>query len=129
MTEQDWIREGATVVEYSHQFNAPDGITRAKVAKLTKTQIVLDNERRYRRNDLRLVGQVHNYSGYNELVPPNDPRIRDVIAERKLRALVHRIEQIPRTAYGKGADGVLAALDEMEKGIRATRAAITGKEA
>ncbi len=129
MTDADWIREGQPAVEYRTNYNGPDGTTPATIAKLTKTQIVLSNGERYRRSDLHKVGEGHSYSGHTKLVPPTDPRIRDVKARRTLRKLTTALETIAGSGLTAGEADVLAAIDRMERTVRAARQAITGEKA
>jgi len=120
----DWIREGATVAEYDgHGYDARVNI--ATITKLTKTQIVVDNERRYSRERLTPIGG--SSSIRRKILPAADPQVRDVQARRLFHDLEFDVSRMARNFTGGEAD-VLARLDEIEQAVRAARKAITGKE-
>jgi hypothetical protein len=120
---REWIREGAKVALCKAGWSAPI-IRFATIAKLTATQIVLDNGDRYRRDDLRKVGG----DGYNDpsLVSVDDPRVKDGVARRRRRNAIHAVKV---AAGGLSADhdaeAALAALDAIEDAIAKARTELT----
>jgi hypothetical protein len=130
MTEQDWIREGATVAIYREGYTGEGSYTTAAIAKLTKTQIVLSNEQRFNRERLTLVGS----SRYTApvLKPLNDPAIVKVNAAQQFRSVTNLAEDLAREHRNGRRNGeaeILAMLAEIEQAARTAQQAITGKEA
>lgn len=122
MTDIDWIREGARVAEYYIGNNSSAAL--AVIDRITETQIVLDNGNRYRRDNLRKVGENRNaWSGFTKLLPVDDSQVRDALATCRLDALLRKLSKLPRASIYTEVD-VLTALDSIERVVIDTRNAI-----
>lgn len=129
-TDTDWIREGAQVAVYRESFHGEGSYTTDTITKITKTQIVLTNNQRFRRDHLTLVGS----SRYTApiLKPLNDPAIVQADAANQFRNVTRLADDLARehrNGRRKGVTEVLAMLDEIEQAVREARTAITSKEA
>lgn len=92
-TDTDWIVEGAKVALYIHGYDR-DSVRIATVERLTKTQIVLPEDRRFRREDLVEIGQRGTWDPQAaELMRVDDPRVIDVRAGQRIRGLVAAVER------------------------------------
>jgi hypothetical protein len=83
MSATDWAREGGQAALYDGGLAIPYAVSR-RIVKITATQIVLDDGKRYRRSDGRRVGV--DYSP--ELLPVDDPRVLAVRARKISSELV-----------------------------------------
>ncbi len=132
MTDADWIRKGAAVAELVRSQNrGASGVYPATITDITPTTIKLDNGNRYSRKTLNPSGKGNTGAGGYPgtlLAPIADPEVQRSIALKHL-------DEVAMTASRRHRDGasnvgdVLAALDEIEQAVRATRQAITGKKA
>lgn len=113
--DTDWITEGARVAEYS----SSGWIGLTTVERLTATQVVCANGHRFRRDTGHLVGDHYR----SELLPLNDPRVRDAAAADVLNALGYTVDKMCRD-HRSGAAGVLTTLTEIERVVADARAAI-----
>ena len=119
-----WIAEGAQVAEYDTGGFDRGSVTFATVAKLTATQVVLDNGNRYRRRDLRSVKQRTSWSGYVELRAVDDQPVRDAVARRAIAGLSHRLEKCRKESITTSR--ALEILNDIEARIRKIRSALEG---
>ncbi len=116
---QDWIQVGARVVEYnSASFTA--SVRFAVIERLTATQIVLDNGRRYSRARLRLVGDPYG----TELENVTSKRVRAAYTDAVVRNALYEISSITRNKEIRGT----AILDTAEAMIGAARKKIRRME-
>ncbi len=130
MTDMDWIREGARVAIARYSYSGDISYTTAAIAKLTKTQIVLDNQQRFNRQHLTLIGG-SRYTAPT-LKPLTDPAIVAANTTRQFSEVTRKVDDLARehrNGRRKGEAEILAMLDEIEQAVRAARKAITGKEA
>lgn len=127
-TDTNWITEGATVCEYRPRFHDTDWIKKATIAKLTKTQIVLDNGERFNRQTLMRLGEEGGgwHAGRTELKAVDDPAVVAVRAARVWSNLVHNITETERKRDSKRLSHgrVLELLDELEQSVAAARASV-----
>ncbi|MDG4783290.1 hypothetical protein O7614_26890 [Micromonospora sp. WMMD961] len=106
--DRSWVVEGAAVAEYSNGYNGSVALT--TIERLTKTQIVLANGRRYNRGSLRLVG---NYYGA-ELLPAKHRSVLDVLAQTAFRNLAQRVWSLDKSFRGD-RDAALANIRRIEE--------------
>ena len=128
-TDTDWITEGARVAELSINYSGGNNVRFATIDRVTKTQIVLDNDRRYRLADLRPVGEKNSgWGGRRELRRADDPDVRDAVANQALSNMLHRIHEMgrKRSLRSTRAD-VLAAMDEIAAEVANARRVTEGK--
>lgn len=132
MTNTDWIAADARVAELvPSRSGGASGVHPATIARVTATQIHLDNGNRYNRKTLNPAGKGNSGAGGypgTKLVPISDPDVQRSLALKEL----DRVSMTASRAHRKGAADVadvLAALDEIAQAVRAARQAITGKEA
>ncbi|WP_328344720.1 hypothetical protein [Micromonospora sp. NBC_00421] len=129
MSAADWIHEGATVAEYYNSYYDPR-VSTAKIARITKTQIVLDNGNRYNMRCAQ-IGEKRSLAGYStELRPITDPQVVDTLARAQFADVARLVEVLAGRNKNErtSATDVLAALDQIEQAVHAARQAITGKE-
>lgn len=119
--DRGWIVKGAEVATYS---DSDRQATVTTVAKLTPTQIVLADSRRFRRKDLREVAG--NTWRPVRLVPVNDARVRRALAAQTVSRLSHKLDKLLRVrAVDATPHDLLASLDQAAKMITAARRRIT----
>lgn len=117
----DWIVEGAAVVELTRRYSQVSA-HRATVARLTATQVVLDNGNRYRRKNLRRVEGEDGSWTHHEIVRPNDKSALDAMATDLVRRLNLRLDRLTRNRIGMA--GVSECLDAIEAACANVRAQI-----
>lgn len=88
--DRDWIAEGAKVALYRFRAWGPADVRYTTVAKLTRTQIVLDNGDRYRRDNLHAVGG--SYSSPS-LLPADDPKVTEALREQRFRDVLSAVKR------------------------------------
>lgn len=117
---EDWIVPGERVALYTTGGATGITVTVARVAKLTDAQIVLDNENRFRRKDLKEVGASlrSGYGPRTELRPLDDPQVREIRAKQAVSRLVKRITSAQRDR------DPLALLDYIEQETALTRSRV-----
>ncbi|MEU7978292.1 hypothetical protein AB0B63_07140 [Micromonospora sp. NPDC049081] len=127
MTDADWIREGNTVAIYRDSYHGDGSYRTTTIVKLTKTQIVCDNDERFNRQRLTKVGS----SSYSSpvLKPLNAPEVVQAHNAEKFREVARLIEELARDHRNGRRRDVPALLDEIEHAVAAARQAITSKEA
>jgi hypothetical protein len=118
----DWIREGAHVAEYNRRGLGFASYTEAVIARVTATQIVLDNGGKYRIKDLRQVGA--GFYRYPELVPLTDRRVRDAQASSAVNALRHQIDDLWKQSEARTVDSAVERLAEVEALVAEARAVV-----
>ncbi|MEV1109978.1 hypothetical protein AB0I95_15185 [Micromonospora sp. NPDC049751] len=118
--DRSWVTPGAKVAEYSNGYNA--SVTLTNIARLTKTQIVLANGRRYNRESLRLVG---NYYG-SELLPAEHHSVLDVLAQSAFRDLAQRVWSMDKNFRGN-REAALANIRRVEELAAKARRQIEGE--
>lgn len=125
-TDTDWIREGAPVAIYRDSYHGAGSYLTATITKLTKTQIVCDNNQRFNRERLTMLGN----SGWTApvLKPLDAPEIVRVRNVERFREVTRLADELARDHRNGRRRDVLAMLDEIEQAVRAAREAITGKE-
>lgn len=123
MPTPDWLTVGAQVAEYTCG-NIPR-VNRVTVERLTATQVILAGGKRYQLRTLRPVGETRRsaWSPFTELRPLTDSSVRDTLAEQTLRNLFHKVDTLTRET-ARGAAGVLATIEAVEKATAAARAAV-----
>ncbi|MFD6565436.1 hypothetical protein [Micromonospora profundi] len=130
MSEPNWIREGEKVAITRYGYSGNISYTTATIKKLTKTQIVLDNEQRFNRQYLTLVGG-SRYSAPT-LKPLTDPAVIAANTAHQFSAVTRLVDDLAReyrNGRRTGEAEIVTMLDEIEQAVRAARKAITGKEA
>lgn len=118
-TDTDWITEGATVAEYSRR-DVDARVAFTTVERLTATQIVCANGRRYRRDTGGIVGG----DGRTELAHPSEARVVNVVAAKTLSSLRFHVDQMCKDHAGR-AEAVLMTLTDIELAVAKARTAIT----
>ncbi len=117
----DWITVGAMVGVRNSTFGYRSTISVRAVERLTATQIVVDGGARFRRSDLRRVGE-----GSGELLPLTDPMVVqgrvDKRVENVRRAIDNKVETYHRTNGTPQA--AVALLDEIAELVAKARAGI-----
>jgi hypothetical protein len=119
----DWVAVGAKVAEYYTGRYNRSSVKFSSVAKLTATQIVLENGNRYRRSNLTQLGEDRDsWSGSTELRRADDGRVRAAIADAAMRNLIRKIELMGgRMDVAKA----LETLDRIDELVSTARARIT----
>jgi hypothetical protein len=119
-TDTDWIIEGAQVAVYSTGHRGTR-VRFCKVERLTKTQIVMADGIRYRRDTLRPVGDSASEwrTETTELLPVTDPRVIDARAAARMRNLAATIQ--PKLGQVTTLDQALEALTQIEIAVADTR--------
>lgn len=125
-TDTSWITEGARIAVHSRG-HFQRRVRFATIARLTKTQIVLDDGERFNRETLRPVGDksITWRTETTELLPLDDPQVRDTRALNQLASLRSKVDARCKDFRGD-ADEVLAALTEIEALVRSARERIAG---
>lgn len=114
----DWIAVGRQVaVRDASHWN--DRTTVHTVERLTATQIVLDNDARFRRDTLHAVG-----AGLGQLLPLNDPAVVRARVNNRLERLRRDLDQM-LTANRSLANDPLGLMERVEHRVAETRASIT----
>ena len=124
MSENDlptWISVGEKVAEYSNYASRHGNVRVTTVERLTTTQVVLSNQNRYRRSDLRQVGNLHDR---RELAPLDDPGVRRALAHATLRGLLTKVGALVN-GVGDDIDDVLATLAEIQAATIAARTRVS----
>lgn len=123
MTEETWIAEGAEVAVVRRDMDR--SIDFARIARLTPTQIVLDNGNRYRRGGNHTQLSVGRNSLSTRLVDPNTPAIVNTTARKLLAGFVSAAQQYTHgstaTIYQLDAAGVRAVFNELADKLNAAR--------
>ncbi|GGM27522.1 hypothetical protein GCM10011608_10410 [Micromonospora sonchi] len=124
-TDTDWIREGATVAIYRDSYHGEGSYRTTTIIKLTKTQIVCDNNQRFNRERLTMLGN----SGWSApmLKPLDAPEIVRVHSAERFREVTRLADDLARDHRNGRRRDVLAMLDEIEQAVRAARKSITGE--
>lgn len=118
----DWIYEGAEVAQY---ISVGDVTTLTTVERLTATQIVLANGRRYRKDYLRREVGDKDAWRTRVLLPVTDQRVRRALARGTMSELVHDLDQLLRVRSQTATPAeLLAKLDEAAERITAARATV-----
>lgn len=121
----DWVHPGAQVAMYGHGTGFGDPVSLTTVERLTATQIVLANGRRYRRDNLRRQLGTAGYRSAH-LMPATAPEVRRALAraavDRLRDAVDDLLKRIPRNA--EHPDELLAALGKAAELVEATRARV-----
>lgn len=117
----DW-KPGQRVAVYQH--GAIEHVKLATVERLTATQVVLDNGRRFRKDGSEVGRSSRGVwsTTWTELRPVDDPQVWAARARQAVAQLVYRIGEKQRTLNGEGA--TLALLDYIERETAAVRAAV-----
>lgn len=117
----DW-QPGDRVAVLSTAPYGGDRVDLATVERVTATQVVLEGDRRFRRDDGREVGATRQggYGVVAELRPLDDPPVRQLRAEQAVTRLVRRIGAARDTHRREP----LTALDVIEQEVARTRAAV-----
>lgn len=120
MTESatDWPEVGMLVAEY-RSGHAQDWVGFTTIDRLTATQIVLSNDRRYNRKTLRLVGQTGAWT-QSTLERADSPRVVRTVTMQIIKGALHDIDRIARDNNIQG----MAILDEAERLIQNARTEI-----
>lgn len=119
MDTPDWVIEGARVADWGgYGFSRSVSIT--TVVRLTATQIVCANGKRYRRDTLRGLGDSYR----SELLPLTDPQVVNDLGRQRLSSLRHEIDRLC-AGVGRGVESVLVVLDQIEQAVAAARKAIS----
>lgn len=117
-TSTDWIVEGAEVAEYTRRDLAYGLVTLTTIERVTATQIVLANGRRYNRARLRPVGGDYSV----ELRSAADPTVVGALAAKAactLRASVDELFRNGRLTTGPDAQALMAAIQERVAAVQA----------
>lgn len=119
--DTDWIREGGRAAVYTSDTGKFVSVRLVTIKRLTATQILLEDQTKWRRNTLRRVGD-SDQSGWStrktELIAPDDQRVRDGHAIVYASNLRHTI-----AGYAKPTDieTALTLLDHIEQAAADTR--------
>lgn len=94
MTVSGWPANGDRVAVLSTDVGRPTGVRLATVARTTDTQIILDDDTRWRRKDLRAHGRQRDTWSTTDAVlrPVNDPEVIAYRAGASLRNLGHQVQ-------------------------------------
>jgi hypothetical protein len=118
--EPAWIAEGAAVAECASD-PVIGHLEFGVIDRLTPLWIVLGNGRRYYRTTRRLYGSA---TDLEELLPADDPKVRDILAAKILAGVFVRIRNLERAGPAHNTAAVLDVLDDIERAIRDARIAI-----
>ena len=122
----DWVTVGARVAEYTN--SSPDSVRLATVARVTASQVVLDNGSRYRRKDGREVGDSARgpWACRTDLRPLDDSQVRQARVRQVVAAVEAKVERIVKEAKDikADADSAWAALGRIELVVAAGRRAL-----
>lgn len=122
----DWIVEGAQAAIYT--YGRETRVRLATVERLTKTQIVLDGDRRFRRDDLRQIGPRGAWDALVELRRPDDKDVIDALAGQRIRGLVRAVSRATSGEISTlaTAESALASIEAEVRRARATLDQLAG---
>lgn len=113
-TDPAWVVPGAQVATIGRGYDRNPWLS--TIERLTKTQIVLSNGRRYHRKNRRPVG---DYYG-PELMSVDDPQVLDALARQELSALEGLVEKASKHFRG-GRKDVLHLVMGIEEAVACVR--------
>lgn len=125
--DRSWIFEGADVALLTTGGATGTTVTVTKVEKLTSAQIVLSNDRRFRRKDLKEVGDSlrSGYGPRTELRSLDSPEVRGVLARQRVRRLSSEVAaQFGALPSSASVGEVLELLDSIERQVTGVRKAV-----
>lgn len=117
----EWVTVGAKVAVYKNSAARGSKVDFRTVARITPTQIVLDDGSRFNRRTLRLMGSVGGTrqslgTGRSELRPLDDPQVRNERARGAIATLHQRVNLLCRDFDGD-ADEAKALIAEIRNMI------------
>lgn len=121
----DWLQPGKTVAVWRSYYNEPQ-VALEKVARLTKTQIIMADGNRYRKdpegyNPYPLISGSSN--GYNPLKyglrDPKSPEVRDLLWKQRVsaarRELLEALAEAPSTVTEEVMQDILDKTEAMRR--------------
>ncbi|MFY1595526.1 hypothetical protein [Micromonospora sp. WMMD737] len=130
--DRDWLVKGARVAALTISSGKPASFQVRTVARFTETQVILDDDGRWRLKDLRPVGDSNRseWATYrHELAPLDDPLVVTVRVAARLRNLGRVVE--PWLGGGRvytDVAGGLELLDQVAQAVAETRARVAALE-